>query len=214
MRKILFIHLAKTGGTSVRRLFQNHPQLHSFDCIHNGVFIRFRDGVRIERCPLIASKLTRYDVAILMVRHPLARLLSCYNYFLAGGRNQLEGKERIFPHGIKHQTFLLEKAPNFLECCQNLSEISRNIPHFQPVCHWLDQIPNPPADLVLTGRQERFDADLAIILELLNVKNIGDLTKRHNQSRPSHQDPWCSESRRLAAVFYRGDFQRFGYALR
>ena len=211
MKKILFIHLAKTGGSSFRRILKNNSQLNRFDCIHNGYFLRFRDGVRVERRPLIASQLAHYDVAILIVRHPLDRLLSCYRYFLGGGLNQ-RGKGS-FPSDLESQAFLLDQAPSLLECSRHLAEISEKIPHFRPLCHWLDAIPNPVADLVVTGHQEHFEADLEYIFDLLNVKNVSTLSARHNTSPVVKLDPWCLESRQLATQFYSADFQRFGYSL-
>lgn len=210
MKKILFIHLAKTGGSSLRRILKNTPQLNTFDCIHNDSFIRFRDGVRVERRSLVARQLAHYDVAILIVRHPLDRLLSCYRYFLGGGLNQRG--QGSFSVDLENQAFLLDRAPTLLECSRHLSGISEKIPHFKPMCHWLDAIPNPVADLVLTGRQERFDADLTYIFNLLNVQNNTPLSVRHNASSTIHVDPWCVESRRLANKFYCDDFQRFGYS--
>ena len=211
MRRLLFVHLAKTGGTSLRRLLKSTPETSSFDCVHNGALIRFRDGVKVDHQPLVPGGLGHYDVAVMMMRHPLARLSSCYHYFLNGGLNQ-RGKGD-FPHDTAIQQFLLRDAPTLPACCALLPQIAARIPHIQPVCHWLDQLPNPLADLVFTGRQERFAEDLRRFLELLDLDPSSHVAERRNTGPAPGEDPWTPGSVRMAEQFYAADFQRFGYEL-
>ena len=108
MTRLLLVHIAKTGGTSLRRLLKSTPAIRSFDCLHNGNLLRFESGRRIERQPLDPHALTPYDVAVLMVRHPLDRLASCHRYFLQGGLNQRW--QGSFPGDVATQHFLQEQA--------------------------------------------------------------------------------------------------------
>lgn len=207
--RLLLIHLAKTGGTSLRRLFKISPALSSFDCIHNGVFLRFQDGQLVERKTLNPSSLHHYDVAILMMRHPLARMSSCYRYFSAGGLNQ-RGKG-VFPNDVVRQKFLQQKAPTLEECCQRLPEIAERIPHFRPVCHWLNQLPTPPADLLFCGRQERFQDDMQRFFQILRLDPINLEVEQYNSSKQTVDDQWDPQSIRLVEHFFAADYQRFGY---
>lgn len=145
----------------------------------------------------------------MMMRHPLARLSSCYHYFLNGGLNQ-RGKGD-FPHDTATQQFLLHEAPTLAACCEALPRIAARIPHIQPVCHWLDQLPNPLADLVFTGRQERFTEDLRRFLKLLDLDPGAHVAERRNTSPPPGEDLWTPAAVRQAEHFYAADFQRFGY---
>ena len=185
------------------------PQTSSFDCVHNGSFIRFRDGVKVDHRPFDSGGLGHYDVAVMMMRHPLARLSSCYHYFLNGGLNQ-RGKGD-FPHDTATQQFLLQEAPTLAACCEALPRIAARIPHIQPVCHWLDQLPNPLADLVFTGRQESFTEDLRRFLTLLDLDPGAHVAERRNTSPPRGDDLWTPASVRQAEHFYAADFRRFGY---
>ena len=145
----------------------------------------------------------------MMMRHPLARLSSCYHYFLNGGLNQ-RGKGD-FPHDTATQQFLLHEAPTLAACCEALPGIAARIPHIKPVCHWLDQLPNPLADLVFTGRQERFTEDLRRFLKLLDLDPSAHVAERRNTSPSPGEDLWTPASLRQAEHFYAADFRRFGY---
>ena len=218
MSQLLFVHLAKTGGTSVRRILKA-SSANSFDCLHHHTFIRFRDGERIQRGRLDPSRIGPYPLAFLMVRHPLARLVSCYRYFRAGGLNAQAG-DRVFPADKAAQQLLIRQAPSIEDCCNKLPEIATRIPHFQPMAFWLDRWPNPLADRVFTGRQERFDADLQLLFDQLGVPLNPAWLERSNSSGPLQAaSPEARAGLSAAALeqlqaFYAEDFRRFGYNLR
>ena len=218
MSQLLFVHLAKTGGTSVRRILKASAA-NSFDCLHHHTFIRFRDGERIQRGRLDPSRIGPYPLAFLMVRHPLTRLVSCYRYFRAGGLNAQAG-DRVFPADKAAQQLLIRQAPSIEDCCNKLPEIATRIPHFQPMAFWLDRWPNPLADRVFTGRQERFDTDLQLLFDQLGVPLNPAWLQRSNSSGPLQAaSPEARAGLSAAALeqlqaFYAEDFRRFGYNLR
>ena len=215
MTQLLFVHLAKTGGTSVRRILKASA-VNSFDCLHHHTFIRFRDGRPTERREFSPTDLGPYPLAFLMVRHPLARLISCYRYFIAGGLNAQPG-DRFFHGDQTAQRFLERVAPSFEQCCQQLPAIAARLPHFQPMSVWLDALPNPLADRVFTGRQERFDADLQLLFEQLGVPLELALLQRSNSSGPSQsasrESGLSADATAQLQTFYAEDFRRFGYSL-
>ena len=236
MTQLLFVHLAKTGGTSVRKILKA-SRANSFDCVHHHTLIRFRNGERMHRGQFKPSELDPYPLAFLMVRHPVARLISCYRYFLAGGLNAQAG-DRFFPGDQAAQHFLERLAPNLEQCCQQLPQIAAQLPHFQPMTFWLDALPNPLADRVFTGRQERFDADLHLLFDQLQVPLDPVLLQRSNSSQPAPSSLSPLPSSSLASgehelspsensaselstdalaqlqAFYAEDFRRFNYNLK
>ena len=176
------MHIAKTGGMSLRRLLRTTRVVNSFDCLHHNYLLRFRDGRQVERLPFDPSALSRYDVAVLTLRHPLQRLRSCYRYFLAGGLNG-RGKGH-FPADAEVQRFLQDRAPTLDQCCRVLPEVSARIPHFQPASHWLQALPNPMADTVFTVRQESIQRDVKRLCSFLSLPSgCGELEHR-NRSHP------------------------------
>ena len=228
MTQLLFVHLAKTGGTSVRKILKA-SLVNSFDCVHHHTLIRFRNGERTHRSQFKPRELGPYPLAFLMVRHPVARLISCYHYFLAGGLNA-QPRDRCFPEDQAAQRFLEELAPNLEQCCQQLPQIAAQLPHFQPMTFWLDALPNPLADRVFTGRQERFDADLHLLFDQLQVPLDPALLQRSNSSPPepllASAPSLLSGETALSAsdlsqgalaqlqAFYADDFRRFNYSLK
>tara|TARA_Y100001933_G_scaffold151047_1_gene149481 strand:+ start:619 stop:1287 length:669 start_codon:yes stop_codon:yes gene_type:complete len=215
MSQLLFVHLAKTGGTSVRRILKSSAA-NSFDCLHHHTFIRFRDGERVQRGRLDPNRIGSYTLAFLMVRHPLARLISCYRYFRAGGLNA-QARDSVFPADQAAQQLLIRQAPSIEDCCHKLPEIAARIAHFQPMAFWLDRLPNPLADRVFTGRQERFDSDMQLLFDQLGVPLNPAWLQRSNSSGPLQE---ASPEARLSAAaleqlqaFYAEDFRRFGYSL-
>lgn len=217
MTKLLFVHLAKTGGTSVRRILKA-SKLTSFDCIHHQILLRFQYGRRIERRRIPADEIGPYPVAFLMVRHPIARLISCHRYFSAGGLDAQSVNKR-FPADQVAQQLIQQLAPSLEQCCHQLPEIAERLPHFKPMSFWLDALPNPLADRVFTGRQERFNADLKLLFRQLQVPLNPDLLGRSNSSGPEKISLAIMAELSVDALgklhaFYAEDFRRFNYRLK
>tara|TARA_B100000674_G_scaffold422514_1_gene374701 strand:+ start:612 stop:1895 length:1284 start_codon:yes stop_codon:yes gene_type:complete len=208
--RLLFVHIAKTGGTSLRRLLRSMPATSSFDCLHHNYLLRFEQGEQVSRERVDPFSLSRYDFAVVTVRHPLERLRSCHRYFLAGGLNG-RGKGH-FPGDAAVQDFLHERAPTLDDCCYKLHEIAARIPHFQPACHWLDVLPNPMADVVFTARQESMQRDAKRLCALLGIPAPVHELDHLNRSDGASDKAWQSNSLVQAERFYHLDFQRFGYS--
>ena len=210
MSSLLFVHIAKAGGTSLRRLLKTHEGITRFDCFHNGLLLRFENGRRVGRYRVELNSLEKYDVAVIALRHPLARLQSCYRYFLSGGLNG-RGKG-VFPDDLRKKEFLHSVAPSFSDCCQNLFEISEQIPHFRPATSWFDSLVGPPAQTLVCCRQESFSADVTSLLRVLDLPSSGDLEYR-NKGLAGSSSSVASNLADLHLVedFYRQDYSLFGY---
>ena len=61
---LLFVHIAKTGGTSFRRLLKLNKKIPSFDCFHNGSLLRFVHGHCVERIDADLNSPDKYDFAV------------------------------------------------------------------------------------------------------------------------------------------------------
>ena len=210
MNTLLLVHIAKAAGTSLRRLLKLNSGESGFDCFHNGFLLRFENGCRVSRNRVELNSLEQYDIAIFGLRHPLGRLQSCYRYFISGGLNGRGNGE--FPADRKSQEFLSAVAPTFSSCCQNLSVISRQIPHFRSVSFWLDSLERPLAKNIICCRQESFDDDVDGLLGALSLppstiidhcnKAVGPMSDLRNISE---KDIRCVEQ------FYSADYAQFGY---
>ena len=210
MARLLLVHIAKTGGTSLRRLFRTTPETNSFDCLHHNFLLRFRDGKQVERLRVDPSCLTGYDIAVITARHPLDRLRSCYSYFSAGGLNG-RGKGH-FPGDEAVQSFLKELAPTLDDCCRFLPQVASRVPHFQPACHWLEALLNPIADVTVIIRQETMQRDLQRFWSTLRLPEPVEKLEHRNRSVPVSEHVWQRSSRDFAERFYQLDYHRFGYS--
>lgn len=205
---MLFLHIAKTGGQSIRKMLRQ--ELNSFDCIHNGALLEFRQGSLYNRRQLSDLRLQSYDLAFFMVRHPLERLISCYHYFIQGGLNQFQ-KVR-FPHDQQLQQYLQENAPTFRDCCLKLPEVAAIIPHMNPISKCLSLLPIPLAKEVWIGRYETFEIDTVKLFHHLGLKVKSASLPRLNRTRPGWIKPDIDPIM-LSRVndFYSEDFCRFDY---
>ena len=210
MSSLLFVHIAKAGGTSLRRLLKSHEGISRFDCFHNGFLLRFENGRRVGIDRVELNSLDQYDVAVIALRHPLARLQSCYRYFMSGGLNG-RGKG-VFPDDLRKKEFLHSVAPSFSDCCQRITEISEQIPHFRPASVWFDSMVGSPAKSLVCCRQESFSADVNGFLRVLGLPPSGDLEYR-NKGLASSSTSVASDLADLRNVedFYRKDYSLFGY---
>lgn len=210
MARFLFVHLAKTGGLSVRRMLMASRGMDSFDCLHHGVVLKFRDGKLKNRTRFEARHWQPYDLAFLMARHPMARLLSCYSYFLQGGLNQIHPGRSC--NDRQWQEFLQEQIPSFRLCCERLPEVAARIPHIRPMSDWLEALPDPPATEVLMGRTETFVQDVRQLFERLGLALPGASLLHVNRSSPSLcQPPIDLDMYQRVHHFYRHDYGRFAY---
>ena len=212
MSSLLFVHIAKAGGTSLRRLFKSHERISRFDCFHNGFLLRFENGRRVGRDRVELNSLETYDVAVIALRHPLARLQSCYHYFLSGGLN---GRGRgEFPNDRRCQEYLQSVAPSFSACAHRLDEISAQIPHFSPASYWLDSLPRPLGKSVFCCRQESFVSDVNGLFKALDMPLSSPMEHRNKAANVMHPASNVSENDlRLIQQFYSVDYARFGYEI-
>ena len=212
MRSLLFVHIAKTGGTSLRRLLKTHEGISKFDCFHNGFLLRFEKGRRVGRDRVELNSLVHYDAAVIALRHPLARLQSCYDYFLSGGLNG-RGKG-VFPSDLRNQSFLKNVAPTFSGCCQNLALISERIPHFRPAAHWLSSSADSLAKSIVCCRQESFSVDVNALHKVLSLPPSSSLEHRNKASNTtSSLSTFSVKDLHYIEQFYSADYALFGYEI-
>ena len=151
-------------------------------------------------------------MGVIAVRHPFARLQSCYHYFLSGGLNG-RGKGE-FLGDLRYQEYLKSVAPTFSACSQRLDSISCQIPHFRSASYWLDSLTRPLAKSIICCRQESFAADVNGLFNALSLPLSAPLEFRNKAanaadfvSNISGHDLQCIEQ------FYCGDYSRFGYEI-
>ena len=206
---LLFIHIAKTGGASIRRVLNESKMECSYDCLHNGTLIS-RDAGAIRRIPvddlwLGGSNKYKYEKVAYFVRNPYDRLLSCFTYFYSGGLNQY-GTGR-FPADDTIRKSILERFPDFESCCRQLDAFCNVVPHAKPMSSCLPNFLDDERAFV--GYYEDFESDAAKLLQMLDIQST-QLPHLNKSSNPHHFS-YTAEGKSWVREFYRDDFLRFGY---
>ena len=208
----LFLHLAKTGGLSLRRTLVHKNILYNYDCIHNGMLIEFRDGLISSRKKLHNQPfLQHYDEVFSLVRDPLSRLASCWNYFSHGGLNQYSEK-KYFHGDMEFQELLSKEAPTLEQCCFRLDLVAKSIPHFRPMTSWIDQLPEDIRKKMVIGKQERYALDVNACLGRIAFDVDSHKIAHVNQSSVRLSALGLTAAAIASArKYYASDYQRFGY---
>lgn len=203
---LLFIHLAKTGGMSIRRMLNGLD--FSYDCLHNDTLIQRRgsDVCRYQGGLLISPR--DYDVICYFIRNPYDRLLSCYRYFYAGGLNQY-GK-KYFPGDAEVQKTILKHFPNFQTCCAALEDFCAVVQHAKPMVRSLPKLEKTKR--LFIGRYEKFDTDVVRFLFLLGISIQQENILVANKTKFTFGVDYTKAMKAQIYEFYKEDFDRFGYS--
>ena len=185
-RPCIFVHIPKTGGTSMRRVLALPPPQRKLGLIKHIAAQRIFDHLPPDNWQA-AFKFT-------FVRHPFTRLVSHYYYRLREQRiQQRYGRELSFREWVK------------------LALTSEEPGNLRPQYHWVYS----DADQLLvdfTGRFETMEKDFAQVLRAIGKEpvHLPHLNKR--SKRIDYADLYDHDTRVLVQDFYAEDFRRFGYS--
>ena len=205
---LLFIHIAKTGGASIRRVLNESNMGCSYHCLHNGALI-FRDAGTVQRIAVDHRWLggtNRYEKVAYFVRNPYDRLLSCYSYFYHGGLNQY-GRGR-FPADDAIRKSILERFPDFDSCCRQPEAFCDVVPHAKSISSCLPKFLDDESAFV--GYYENFESDAAKLFHTLDIQSRR--LPHLNRSTNPQSFSYSAEGKSSVREFYRDDFLRFGYS--
>jgi hypothetical protein len=179
---ILFIHIPKTGGNSIKKtkIFK--------DCI-------FYDHSSIRK---IGNIPYRYSFAI--VRNPYDRLVSAYFYLKNGGMKHEKDRKRMQKQ---------EKYTNFKMFVQNLDKFVDDI-HYKPQYMFLiDSNGKIVVDNIL--RQEQLDADFSK-LQKYSGYEVELLQKTNKSEHNHYTEYYDNEISEMVYNIYKKDFELLKYA--
>jgi hypothetical protein len=195
--RCLSVHIPKTGGNSINRIFgigwQNHKDL-----------ARYREELGVERF--------RAYFKFAVVRNPWERLLSDYNYQV---RKSRPGSVRLLVHDAagRRRGFAAwaRAALGSGGDCRPRdwgAEVSPGIHRFSPQVEWLTLEGQLGVDAV--ARLETIDADLALILRRIGLP-IRRLPRRNRRFHLHYAWYYDPPTRDLVARYYADDVAAFGY---
>lgn len=210
-RKLLFIHVAKTGGASIRRMLNESSPKIEYDCIHNGKLISIQDSKIVRKSILKNISIESYDSIAYFVRNPYERLLSCYCYFNNGGLNQYNVSTHQGDKNI--QETIKKQFPSFRDCCHNLEAFCLLVAHARPMSNCILSSYISPAKNrnVIHGRFESYDEGVINLFSHLKLSIQPNDILKVNLSSNKKEFIYDDSMKKDVYNFYKNDFVRFNY---
>jgi len=191
-RKVIFIHLTKTGGTTIQKILMSQPDFYLLDddIIHG--HRQWKTMVEIN--PELEQKFKTYTV-FTVVRNPLSRYISAYNDFFHTRPKQKYVDANIsFGHSLDGREmqklgfygFYAHAHIQMIDSLPDLKYINKII------------------------RFENFNRELAPFL-----KEIGIVSSEISRCRVSRKkitvDKVTNDQKRKIKEMFKGDYEVFGY---
>ena len=187
-RLIFFVHIPKTGGTSIEKALQDAGAKTAL--LYGSRFEGYSKTTLQHIDAHIYEKIVPanfYDYSLAIVRHPFTRLVSEYFY-----RRKRGFAKRTFDGWLN---IAMDECPKNPYIMDN---------HFRPQVDFI----RPGVEVFRL--EDGLDIPLAAAAAQLGL-TLGVRASHVNKSKTKTPVYWTAETRARAAAFYREDFDRFGY---
>lgn len=204
--KILFIHIPRTGGSSIEKCFghyRNQNSLYGRKVINSNLYalqhLTLEEHIKFN---YISNPNKYFKCAF--VRNPWSRLVSAYSY---QNRN---GKITSFNAFVKKASeYILN---NKLLLPTNEYDILKknygiSLVHLIPQSNFVKH-KNIKLDFI--GKFENYQLDLKIILEKFNIKT--EIPKINKSKHTSYTEYYDEDLKNLVSKMYKEDINRFNYS--
>ncbi len=211
MRRTLFIHVPRTGGTSIDSVARRVCTYQNLGSRIHPRFDPLREFTSLNHVParslMDRNIITRewYDgcFKFAFVRNPWDRLVSLYYHLCAYRLSQKRQRES--------NKFLLGFSP-FIEAICEGSFVQllgkRNVDDWSqanPQVEWLK------LGVDFIGRYEHLDTDWSMVCKMAGMKHTKLPRKRESKLRTDYQHYCNGQTRRLVAERYAEEIERFNY---
>jgi hypothetical protein len=189
--KLIFIHIPKNAGTSVRKVL-------GLDYKTGGHYT----ALNISR---IYPMKWKYFKKFAIIRNPYDRLVSSFIY-------------AKIPHSYwhnsenKHPDFELLKDKDFPQCCRLLNEKPELFKHesWLPQMFWIQNYENKKILVDFVLKYENLEKNFKELASELKLNITEELPKLNTIEKPQdHQKYYDDETRELARKIYQRDFDFF-----
>ena len=203
--RCLFVHVPKTGGTSLKRYLVGYDLTKcwqpSFFEAHLLYTHRSVAQLRRELNKLQIESANFFQFAF--VRNPWDRLLSAFFYLSADGGGGVEALP--FVAAIKYFRGDFQRF-----VCEGLFELTPKIPVLFPQHVWThDDIDGQPLDFI--GRFEKLAEDVAIVAQRLGLETSEPLPHLRACPHAHYTEYYNDETCKRVAEIYAQDIKLFDY---
>ena len=180
-RSLAFVHINKTGGTSIAKALDLQPKCHL--------------TVSEMQARLSAERWLR-ALKFAFVRNPWDRAVSHYEYRVQTNQTSLGGRPLTFDQWLRR--VYVERDPQFYDQPKM----------FQPQSEWLKDASGKMA-VDFVGRFEDFGRQFALLTERLGIE--ARLPHLNGTRRDNYQRYYSPELVQIVADQFSEDIERFGY---
>jgi chondroitin 4-sulfotransferase 11 len=193
MIEYIFIHIPKTGGTSIRRQLGNHPSL---KCYNHRPYEWVMDQIEHSR---------NSQFVFTIVRNPWDRILSLYHYW-----KQQEVKHQFYKYDkriVDHIKSINMSFKQFIHSIQEKDPIIMSKNHVNPyIEYYLPSL--EPLDYI--GRFENLQQDFNTICDKIGIPH--QQLPHANKSKHKHYTEYYDdETKQIVAERYAKDIEHFEY---
>ncbi len=212
----LFVHIAKTGGTSVRVALKKLSRrdgffIPTFVCHRISALCQHRIGTKLPRhaAAITAREMLPRDIfdglfKFAFVRNPWDRLVSAHFHFVRERQDVLQAiNVKTFDEFAR---WLVSEGQFYRGARCTLVDVFRR-PQFE---HLVDHDGVGLVDFV--GRYERLASDFGKVADRLGVARMDLPHKRRAQRRPDYRTHYTDSLAELIGNYYRNDVTKFGFA--
>jgi len=188
-RKFLFIHIQKTGGTSLTRHFFEHIPDIAHVCRPHSPITEFQGDTK------------KYFTAA-FVRNPCDRLVS---WFTA-----IDRKRGVNRHINFMQRQVLERVDNFRDFilhCQDIQSASGWLPFTKNQLDYISIDGKVAVDFI--GRFESFDSSVSTLAKKIDIPD--SVPHINSSSHKHYREYYDDETRAIVAKRFARDLEYFGY---
>lgn len=201
MIKFTFVHIPKTGGTSLRKFFKQR----GIRIINHA--IRDKGFRYLKEIPKENS-----EIRFCYVRNPYDRVVSAFFYLSKGGINRGDYEDALRFNIIKYQeNFELFVKNEFYENSPIFEQM-----HFKEQYKWIcDNNGNILVDKIL--RFEEFGNEILSFLKENNLKvpfmwRLGRVPHKNKSKKSNYKTYYNEETKNIIAKAYKTDFKLFHYS--
>lgn len=183
--RAIFIHVPKTGGTSILRTLFADRGLH-----RPALSYRYHDPKRYASYFVFG-----------FARNPFDRLVSAYE--------QLRASDQ--PAHVRGLSLIINSDCPFSDFVRKLDRHRWLLhwEHLRPIHHFLCEDENVIVDYV--GRYENIDHDFAAICNRIGVKNIELPRMNASYRKPDYREYYNSITKKVVSLLYSKDLEIFDY---
>ncbi|MAY95239.1 MAG: hypothetical protein CMH84_01685 [Nocardioides sp.] len=201
-RRVLFVHVQKTGGSTIDRMLEEAiPDVSYLQGLRGGRHARLAPALK-------AHPELKEDFIFGFVRNPWARMYSWYAMMRRAEVQAAEGNQKAAKQLAKNRLWkrVLPNYPDFESFVLRGPDEQRELRRAQ-ITYLRGQ--GRRADFI--GRQENFDADLQKVWERIGLEWPGESLKVNTGPTSDYRQHYTDEMRDKVAEVFAKDLKRFKY---